>query len=387
MNILYIEPSSGISGDMIVSALIHAGFPVSEIEKTLSRLPIKPPKVDTEEVSFGVFSGIRLKLKDEGVYLSPNEMVSLIKKMDVEEMIKRDVEEMINILITAEAKIHGVKKEEVSFHELSSVDTFLDFLLVACAIRYFRIDKVFVGKIPHGAGFLRTSHGTLPNPPPLTLEILKGFSSRFTEKPYELTTPTGATIIRHYVNPEERFEGMRILFSGCGVGNYEMEEPDILRVYIGKGNPSYLEEEVSIIEFDVDDMEMEYVGLFAETLRRLGVIEVVYFPVFMKKGRVGIRFSIIVKREKIDRVIDGIFENSSTFGLRIREESRRTLKREEKILKSRYGEIRIKVGIRDGKVLKTHVEFEDVKKICEETGIPYTSILKEVREDIDRLIR
>lgn len=383
MKILYIDPVAGLSGDMLLSALIDAGYPLSEIETMLKKVPLNPPRIVAERINLGILSGTRIKIEDNGIHLTPKEMFALAEKIEVQEKIKRDVEGMLSIILDAEAKLHGVEREDVHFHELSSIDTFLDFLLVASAIYYFRIDKVFVGAIPHGSGFIETSHGTVPNPPPLTVEILKGFLSTFTQDPYELTTPTGATIVKYYARSHERITGMRISLAGCGVGNYKMTKPDILRVYIGEKETPYPADEVTIIEFDVDDMEMEYTGLFADTLRRCGAIEIVYFPVFMKKGRIGLRFSVISPEEKLDDVIDAVFKNSTTFGLRIRRESRQVLRRDERILKSKYGDVRIKEGYgREGEILKEHIEFDDVKKICEETGLTYTSVLKEVRKEL-----
>ncbi|MCX7858112.1 MAG: nickel pincer cofactor biosynthesis protein LarC [Deltaproteobacteria bacterium] len=383
MRILYIDPVTGLSGDMVLSALIDAGFPLDEIRKILKKLPFEDPSILPEKVDFGTFSGTRIKMGSEDLRLTAKEMLNLAQKIDVHERVKKDVLGMLNLLFDAEAKIHGVKKEDIHLHELSSVDTFLDFLLVASGIFYFSIDKVYVGLIPHGTGFIKTAHGTVPNPPPLTLEILSGFESRFTSEPYELTTPTGATIVKYYADPEERLSKIKVSHLGFGLGNYKMEKPDVLRVYIGEKDTDYLEDEVTIIEFDVDDMDMEYTGLFSDLLRASGAIEVVYFPVYMKKGRIGIRFSIIVANEKESDVIDTVFKNSTTFGLRIKKESRKVLKREEKTVRTKYGNIRIKVGFgKHGEILKEHVEFDDIKKICEEKNLSYTTVLKEIKRNL-----
>lgn len=383
MNLLYIDAISGLSGDMLVSAFIDAGFPVSEIEKILEKIPIDCPRVIPERVKFGGTSGIRIRIEEKDTKISPSDMLLLARSLDLDEKVKMDLEGMLNLLIETEAKIHGVERKDLHFHELSNIDTFLDFLLVASAIFYFKIEKVFVSPIPHGSGFIKTSHGILPNPPPLTLEMLRGFVSLFTSEQYELTTPTGATIVRYYANPRERLTYMRLLSTGCGIGNYQMEKPDILRIYIGESVSEYLSDEITVIEFDVDDMEMEYVGHLAETLRKSGATEVLYFPVFMKKGRIGVRFSIISQNDKLDSLVEAIFRNSTTFGLRMRRESRKILKREEKMVESKYGSVRIKVGYgKNGEILKEHVEFEDVRKICDESGLPYAKVLEEIKKSL-----
>lgn len=383
MKLLYIDPVMGLSGDMLLSAFIDAGYPQKEIEKTLRKVPIDCPKIFPEKIEFGEFSGFRLQIEEKKIELSPNEMLSIAEEIDVEEKVRKDLKGMLNILFEAESKIHGVEKEKLHIHELSNIDTFLDFLLVASAMSYFEIQRVFVGAIPHGTGFIETSHGILPNPPPVTLEMLKDFISIFTYEHFELTTPTGAAIVKYYVNPQEKFTGMRVLSTGCGVGNYRMKKPDILRVFIGEGEAQYLHDEIKVVEFDVDDMEMEYTGLLADKLRSSGAIEVLYFPVFMKKGRIGVRFSVLTYNENLEGVIDAVFNNSTTFGLRIRGESRRLLKRDEKIVKTKYGDVRIKVGYgKNNEVLRKHVEFDDIKRICEKTGTSYLTVLNEIKSEI-----
>ncbi|MCS7280560.1 MAG: nickel pincer cofactor biosynthesis protein LarC [Desulfobacterota bacterium] len=383
MKVLYIDCVSGLSGDMLVSAFIDAGFPQEEVERALGALPIKAPKITQEKVVLGPIRGVRIKIERSNSFFTCDEMLDIVSRTTIDEKIKSDVTGMLNVLFDAEAKIHGVAKEDLHLHELADIDTLLDFLLVASAVAYFGIEKIFVGSIPHGSGILRTSHGLLPNPPPLTLEILKGFPSIFKNSTYELTTPTGAAIVRYYANPTEPFPGMRISVVGYGFGNYEMEEPDILRVFIGEQDASYLSEKVYVIEFDIDDMDMEYTGLLSERLRGLGALDVLTFPVFMKKGRVGLRFSVTATKEKLEDLIDRIFEESTTFGLRIREESRRVLRRDERIVKCKYGEVRIKVGYgKQNRVLKEHIEYDDVKRISEEYGLPYRIVLDEVKKEL-----
>ncbi|MCX5804891.1 MAG: nickel pincer cofactor biosynthesis protein LarC [Proteobacteria bacterium] len=385
MNILYIDPIFGISGDMTISAFIDAGMPFVEFEGLLKKIPMPVPAIIPERIMHGIIGGVHLNIEHSNIHLTIREMEDIIEKVEIETKIKEDAKAMLSIMLNAEAKVHGVSKDELHLHELSHIDTLIDLLGVAKGMHYFGIDRVFCGPVPQGRGTIKTSHGIIPNPPPVTLEILSGFSTVFLEEPLELTTPTGATIVRHYVRdrniPPPAFKIDKI---GYGAGTYKTDKPDVLRIFIGKSEePAFEEEDVRVIETDIDDMEMEYIGAIADRIRSAGALDVLYFPVYMKKGRIGIRLSITTKIETLQRVTEMLFAETTTFGLRLRTEHRNVLRREEKLVETSYGTINVKYGY-DGKgnLIKTHIEFEDVKKIAEEKGLPYRSVLEMLESEV-----
>jgi pyridinium-3,5-bisthiocarboxylic acid mononucleotide nickel chelatase len=385
MNILYIDPIFGISGDMTISAFIDAGLPFVELEGLLKKIPMPVPAIIPERIIHGIIEGVHLNIEHSNIHLTIREMEDIIEKVEIETKIKEDAKAMLNIMLNAEAKVHGVSKDELHLHELSHIDTLIDLLGVAKGMHYFGIDRVFCGPVPQGRGTIKTSHGIIPNPPPVTLEILSGFSTVFLEEPLELTTPTGATIVRHYVRDRNISPpAFKIDKIGYGAGTYRTDKPDVLRIFIGKSEePAFEEEDVRVIETDIDDMEMEYIGAIADRIRSVGALDVLYFPVYMKKGRIGIRLSIMTKTETLQRVTEMLFAETTTFGLRLRTEHRNVLKREEKIVETSYGTINVKYGY-DGKgnLIKTHIEFEDVKKIAEEKGLPYRSVLEVLESEV-----
>ena len=189
-------------------------------------------------------------------------------------------------------------REEIHFHELSHIDTIIDVLCVARAVAYFNIDTVFCGPVPVGRGFVKTAHGMMPNPPPATTELLSGFKVVFLDEELELTTPTGAAIVRHYVKSQTR-PAFRIIRHGCGFGTFETARPNVLRVFIGETEGPAVDEEIWVMEADMDDMETEYMGVAAERIRSVGALDVLYFPVQMKKGRSGIRLSILAPASRV----------------------------------------------------------------------------------------
>lgn len=384
MNILYIDPVFGISGDMTISAFIDAGLPFEELERLLKKISLPVPAITPEKRMHGIIEGTYLKIEHSSTHLTIREMEEIIEKVETEVKIKQDAKAMLEIILNAEAKVHGISKDELHLHELSHVDTLIDLFGVAKGMHYFGIDRVFCGPVPHGRGTIKTSHGIIPNPPPVTLEILSGFNTVFIEEPLELTTPTGGTIVRYYVRDKNvQPPPFKIEKIGYGVGTYKTDKPDVLRIFIGKTDEPAFEEDVWVVETDMDDMETEYIGAIADRIRAAGALDVLYFPVCMKKGRIGIRLSITLKTETLQHIREMLFAETTTFGLRLRREHRNVLRREEKLVETSYGNIRVKYGYdHNGNLMKTHIEFEDVKKISEEKGIPYRAVLEALRLEV-----
>lgn len=383
MKILYIDPLFGISGDMMISALIDAGMPLDVVRKTLASIPLSFPSMTAVRKRQGLVEGIHLDIDHTDLHLSIREMEQFIEMADADKAVKEDAKAMLGIILGAEAKVHGTSRDEVHFHELSNIDTLIDLLGVATGIHYFGIDKVYCGPIPHGRGFIKTSHGMIPNPPPVTLEILGRLPTVFREEPLETTTPTGATIVRHYVREMRAIPPLVIERTGYGMGSYETDKPDVLRIFLTTDDEPLSNEEIWVIEVDLDDMDMEYLGAVSERLRNAGARDVLCVPVQMKKGRMGVRLSVSVSEPSLRQLIDTVFSETTTFGLRFRKELRKILKREESVIQTSLGPVRIKKGYDDaGHLVKTHIEFEDVKRIADEQQLPYRVVLDVLRSQI-----
>ncbi len=383
MKILYIDPIFGISGDMMVSALIDAGFPFGELTNILQEFPLRLPAIVPVQRTQGVIKGIHLEIGKSDEHLTVREMEEIIDGLKAESSVKRDAKGMLDIVLDGEAKVHGTMRDELHLHELSHVDTLIDLVSVAKGVHYFGIDRVFCGPVPCGRGTIRTSHGIIPNPPPVTLEILSGYNMIFVDEPLELTTPTGAAIVRYYTKSKDSIPPFTIDKIGYGIGSYETDKPDALRIFIGEYREPDPDEEVWLIEVDLDDMEMEYIGAVAERIRNEGALDVLYFPVYMKKGRLGVRLSVAAPAGKVQRLVEKVFEETTTFGMRLIKEQRRVLRREEHTVETSFGPVRIKRGFdAGGKLVKTHIEFEDIKRISEERNIPYRQVLDAVRSEI-----
>jgi pyridinium-3,5-bisthiocarboxylic acid mononucleotide nickel chelatase len=382
MKIIYFDPVMGISGDMTVSALVDAGCPFSVVEDLLKQLPVEMPQMAVEKKRQGAVEGTYLRIGDSHSHFSVQEIRTIIKGAKTEERVVKDALGILDILVRAEAKAHGVPEDDVHFHELSHIDTIIDVLSVAAAVAYFKADKVFSGPAPQGRGLVKTAHGIMPNPPPATAEILTGFDVVFRDTEGELTTPTGAAILRHYVtNP------VRVPFTvksyGYGFGTRESDVPNVLRVFIGEANEAEADEEVWVIEADMDDAEIEYMGAVADRLKSAGALDVIYFPVQMKKGRWGIHLSVTAAGPKAATLCQQILAETSTFGVRFRSEFRSILARREEVRQTTFGPVRVKTGYnKSGGVVKEHIEFEDVRRIADERGIPYRELLDILKKEL-----
>lgn len=384
MKILYIDPVFGISGDMMISALVDAGVPFDALKELVGKVSPDAPSMKPVRLTQGVISGIHLEIGESDRYYTISEMEEVIGGIDADKRVRDDALGMLSLIVSAESRIHGVSRDELHLHELSHIDTIIDLLCVAYGVRFLGPDKVFCGPVPCGSGTITTSHGPIPNPPPVTLGILGGRRLVFYGETLELTTPTGAAIVAYYAEPRGSAPAFRTIREGYGVGTYESSRPDVLRIFVGETDEPVYDQEVEVIEADLDDMEMEYMGAVAERLREAGALDVLFFPVFMKKGRMGMRLSVTVDRSGLEKIIDMIFAETTTFGMRFRTHMRRVLRREEASVETSLGHVRIKKGFDgSGSLIKTHIEFDDVRSIADARGIPYREALEAIKKEIE----
>ncbi len=383
MKVLYIDPVFGISGDMMISALIDVGVPFDALRELVAKIPAQVPSIQPVRLTQGVISGIHLEIGPSDRYFTIAEMEETIRGIDVDGAVKGDALGMLSLIVTAESKIHDVSRDTLHLHELSHVDTIIDLLCVAYGVRFLAADQVFCGPVPCGSGTINTSHGSIPNPPPVTLEILRGHRLVFYGEPLELTTPTGAAIVAHYAQAGGKVPAFTPLYEGHGVGTYTSSRPDVLRIFVGEADEPAHDQEVHVIEADLDDMEMEYMGAVAERIRAAGALDVLFFPVFMKKGRMGIRLSVTADLRELEKIIEIIFAETTTFGMRFHSHFRRVLRREETTVATSGGVVRAKKGFdRSGRLVKTHIEFDDVKAIADAKDVPYREVLEAIKKEI-----
>jgi len=281
----------------------------------------------------------------------------------------------------AEARIHNTTPEDVHFHEVGALDSIADVVAVALCLDHLGIDEVYSAPVPLGTGgMIRTQHGIMPLPAPATLEILKGYPVMLTDVPFELTTPTGAGIIKALSHGTLAVQQMQVERIGFGAGTRELpDRPNLLRVVIGELVGAEERDTVTGVEANIDDMNPQVYPYLIERLLGSGASEAFLTPVIMKKGRPGMLLTVLAPSGAVDEVTKVIYQETTTIGVRYREMSRRKLPREEVLIPTEFGTVRMKkIESPDG--IRIAPEYEECRRIAQERGIPLHEVLMRLEE-------
>ncbi|MBC7189026.1 nickel pincer cofactor biosynthesis protein LarC, partial [Candidatus Aerophobetes bacterium] len=280
------------------------------------------------------------------------------------------------------AKVHQESIENLHFHELGSLDTLIDVVCSVAGIDALKVEKIYASAVNLGGGTVNTSHGILPVPAPATLEILRNVPVYSSTSSSELTTPTGAAILKVFSSGYGNIPLMRVEKVGYGAGEKELSFPNVLRILIGEMESSLEEDEVSVIETNIDDMNPQFYGYVAELLFEKGALDVFLTPVYMKKNRPGVVLTVICEKKDEARFLEMIFRETTTLGVRVYHAKRRKLKRETRIIKTSLGEVKVKLGILNGKIVNFSPEYEDCKKIASSRSLPLKEVYQVLRKEL-----
>jgi uncharacterized protein (TIGR00299 family) protein len=294
---------------------------------------------------------------------------------------------MFRRLGEAEAKIHGVPLEQIHFHEVGAVDSIVDIVGACIAVEALRVDEIQSSPPRLGSGFVETAHGRFPVPAPATLELLKGIPVRSSDEPVELVTPTGAALLVEFCTKfSQAMPAMSIEKIGYGAGSRDLDKaPNVLRAVLGVASavsyPSSEEADaVAVIETNIDDMNPQLFGDVMERLLAAGALDVFLTPVQMKKNRPGTLLTVLCERNHVDALSELLLTHTTSFGLRVHEAQRRKLAREIVKVKTRFGEIEMKVGRLGGKIVARSPEFES----CKHAAAKFNVSVKEVHDEAAR---
>jgi hypothetical protein len=378
VKVAYFDCFSGISGDMILGALIDLGLDVGYLKGELGKLDISGYEIKARRVEknhvFGTDFEVVVKEKQRPRSLL--DILNLIEDSGLDVEVKRLSKKIFQKLGEAESKVHDISIDEVHFHEVGAVDSIIDIVGAAVGIKKLGVENVFCSNLPLGTGFISCAHGKLPVPSPATVEILKGVPVYYTNVRHEMVTPTGAAIITSISSCFGEMPLMKISRIGYGVGKTDMEHPNLLRVFLGDAEGDYGFEVTNVIETNVDDMNPEVYDYLFKKLFDNGALDVFLTNIQMKKNRPGVKLSVISAPEDVGRLLDIIFDETTTFGVRIYETRRAKLYVEKKTVRTKYGDVTVKIGKLDGVVKTVSPEYEDCRKVAERNKIS----LKEVYE-------
>jgi uncharacterized protein (TIGR00299 family) protein len=379
VKIAYFDLSGGVSGDMILGALVDAGVPLSLLRKELKKLPVTGYKLTS-----GTVKRKNLEARKVDVVISGTEKSAHRKFADVKRIIDRSTllkplkEKCLSIfgnLARAEAFAHGTTPGRVTFHEVGAVDAIVDVAGAVIALDALEVKRVYASAFSTGSGFVSTAHGRMPVPSPATAKLLEGHPVRCNVRRGEMTTPTGAAVITTLAAEIGAKPSFRLLKTGRGAGTHQSKElPNILRVLIGETADASESDEVFVIETNIDDMTGEVFGVLFDRLLEAGALDVCAVPVMMKKSRPAYLLSVIADETKKTALEKMILKETSTFGVRSWRVSRKKLHRSHKSVRTRLGKVRLKVGVMDGRAVKAIPEYEDCRKLSKKHGVPFIDV-------------
>lgn len=381
MKILYIDCPTGISGDMFLGAMIDLGVDHKMLFRELKKLPLgKADKIDVKigkEVRHSVTgTSFRVRLKESHRHRTFKEIKGIIEKSRLSPAVKKLSSSIFKNIAGAEAKIHGINPDHVHFHEVGAMDSIIDIVGAAVAVTSLQIERTISSPVPLGSGMVKTMHGTLPVPAPATLEILKGVPVRKSDIPFELTTPTGAAIVKTLAVEYGSIPSMILEKTGYGAGKKDFKESaNLLRLVVGrveetKGSGGRL----FILETNIDDMSPQIAGYLMERLFENGALDVFFTPVLMKKSRPGTLLSVLTGEEGKDALMQIIFDESTSIGVRAYPVERYCLERKIIKVRTAFGVVRVKASLRDKRVINSQPEYEDCRSIAEKQGIPLKKV-------------
>jgi len=384
MTFAYFDCFSGISGDMTLGALVDAGLPIEVLRSELAKLSLPGYTITSEKVKRSGLAATKVHVildKKEQPARHLSDIQKIINGSALSPVVKQKSLSIFQRLAEVEAKVHGTTPDKVHFHEVGAVDAIVDIVGSVIGLEHLGITEIIGSPVNVGSGSIHTAHGKLPVPAPATAELLTGIPLYSSSITIELTTPTGAAIITTLASSFGPIPQIRISRVAYGAGGKDLPgQPNVLRLMIGEPVSVYEEDTSIIIESNIDDMNPQLYSHLIDALMAKGAHDVYLTPIIMKKGRPAILLSVLTDKAKNTEILDTIFRETTSIGVRIQEVGRKKLSREIQMVETTYGKIRVKISKRGDEVLTMTPEYEDCKKLAEEKQVP----LKEVMEAAKR---
>jgi len=380
---LHFDCYSGISGDMILGALVDVGLPFNELVNGLKRLPIGGFRLRKRRVRRGAVHATKIDVLVDRAHhhpLSLSDIHNMLTRSRLPDPVITKSLEVFDRLAAAEGKAHRVKPAHVHFHEVGVLDSFVDVVGGLLGCHLLGVTRVSASPINVGSGTISTSHGLLPVPGPAVAALVEGLPIYSAGPSCELATPTGVALLRSLTT---EFGGMPVLTPtavGYGTGDRDPDDwPNALRVFLSR-QPAPTGQEVDSVmqlETNLDDLNPQAYEHVMQQLLKQGALDVTLAPVVMKRGRPGTVVTCLVAPGLMEPVLDVLFRETTALGVRVQEVQRRILPRRVVRVKIRGGSVRIKIGAIEPTVSKAAPEYLDCKRIAEATGRPLKSVMEE----------
>ena len=429
MRIAYLDCFSGISGDMLLGALVDAGVPPAIFQEAVATLNIGA-RLEISRVNRSGISATKVDVVVAGEIEQPREISAssphhlhthtdhqsqahkhsghhdhgralsqirgIISKASLSDSAKQTAVAIFEKLGAAEAKIHNVPTEQIHFHEVGAADALVDIVCAAVGAEALSVGEIICSPLNVGGGTVTCAHGTFPVPAPATVELLKGAPVYSSGIQAELVTPTGAAIVATLVKRFASFPEMSIQQSGYGAGTRDFPgHANVLRITVGEnlaetdaGAPArhasathLSRETIAVLEANLDDLSPQVFGYVMSQLLDAGALDVFSTSVQMKKNRPGILLTVLAKPSDAGKLSQIIFAETTTLGVRRREESREVLARKWQTVTTRFGDVRIKLGSLNGTVTNYAPEYEDCRRIAAEQRVPLKTVMQEALQE------
>ena len=434
--ILYFDGFSGASGDMILGALVDAGVPLDVLRAALGSLALDGVTLEAERVMRAGVSATKVRVlvggrrpdaapspgdaaattgghdhghshdhghphdhghvhdhghahdrghpHDHG-HRSLRDIAALVGRSALSPAAQTRAMAWMTRLAEAEAAIHNVPVEQIHLHEVGAVDSIVDIVGAVCALEYLAADRVECAPLNVGGGTVKCAHGMFPVPAPATLRLLTGVPTFSAGPRVELLTPTGALVLTSASQAFGSQPPMRVTAVGYGAGDRDFaDRPNVLRVLVGDTDAAQADT-ITVVECEIDDMTGQVFGDVMDRLFEAGAVDVYFAPVHMKKNRPGTLVTVLVQAEHREAIVDLLFAETTTLGVRYHEVRRECLDREHRLVATPHGEVRMKLGHRRGHLVNAVPEFDDCRRLSRERGVPVKDVqAAAVRAWLDR---
>jgi uncharacterized protein (TIGR00299 family) protein len=389
MKLAYFDCFSGISGDMTLGALVDAGCSLELLRAGLQGLQIPGWTISSEKVWKNGMSAtfVRVATEDQTKHRSLSAILEIFEKSQLSESVRKNAGAIFRKLGEAEASVHDVPLEKIHFHEVGAVDAIVDIVGACIGFDAFGIERFACSALNVGGGTAKMAHGVLPVPAPATAKLLQGKPTYSNGVQRELVTPTGAAIVSTFCDTFGPQPPMTVSSIGYGAGSIELEgQPNVVRIMIGEAADKVIagfDEEISVIEANLDDMNPQIYGYFLEKALAAGALDVYTTPVQMKKNRPGTLLTLLCKPQDTNSLMSLVFAETTTFGARTYRAQRRTLPRESVNVHTQFGDVRVKLSRVNGRILHVAPEFDDCRKLAVEKNVPLQRVFNEAMRSYD----
>ena len=378
MRYVYFQATAGLSGDMILASLLDLGVPAALFKRRMAALKL-PVRIEVKDVRRGALRGLKVdvEVRRHAHGRTWDDVTAFIRKIPFPAPVGDKALAVFKRLFEAEAKVHGRPFRKTHLHEAGADDALVDIIGICFLLEELDIRAIYCSPLNVGSGWVKTSHGVLPVPPPAVAELLKNAPVYSAHAFAELVTPTGAAIVSTLAEAFLLFPELVYDRIGYGAGGRDLPElPNILRAYAGDLARFRPQKQVYIVEATVDDATPQVLAYFLDEALRLGALDATLSPIVMKKNRLGTKLTLLAPLDKIERLIAAVFKETTTIGVRYFPVERRALEREFRKVRVSGGEVGIKISRLDGKPVNIQPEYADCVKAAKAGGRPLKDVMR-----------